>query len=58
MYCRSLTLAHPNMGCAVPMKIFLKIEMLYRTFKHPIKAVKGRLCSVNFKIVATPLVYT
>ena len=46
--------AYPNVGCALPIKI-LKSKYCNKTFKYPIKAVKGPDCPANFKIVATQL---
>ena len=50
MYCRSLTLAHPNMGCAVPMKIFLKIEMLYRNLNTLLKQSRADCALSTLKL--------
>ena len=35
--------AHPNVGCTLPMKIWKNSK---RTFKYPIKAVKGPGCAL------------
>ena len=37
--------AHPNVDCALPIKI-LKLKYSNRTFKYPIKAIKGPDCAL------------